>query len=446
MVVAELPSREGQSPKERERMSEKELGSLLAAVGNHEGKALLLSSMLPGNIYFSSDLDRLMRIKQGEHEAWKISTKTPFDQCTNSFLPAKLVEVGLQGKDLRTYGYEKNVYGEEIGTALAGHILSFSERYPDFSLVHFFGSSHSNSKPSLIETSQGVMEYKQRSPIAHYRVFRALLRNAAMRETDLIRQLGTNDRFIAHHLERLTQHGIVLYESTRRDESIAHFKVEKEKLDEVPPLGRSNRRPIALIREVYEFIRANPDADISVDSLYTYIRNGFVGEPEETVRRKISYALHYMEAKGYLRRLKFRHGYQSELDLTSSQRQMLQELVEILDRFSSLDAEFLKEGRSKAYQITYDPRRFVTLLLKAKEASANANHANPEDTKRQILTILFLHPGITNRDIQEFLRKDGKDVSKGRVAQLTRVLREEARIRVHSKGAAYHYSASLQTT
>lgn len=436
MAVNEL-SRPSDPFSEREKTLE--LGNLLASIGNHEGKALLLASMVPGNIYFSSDLDRLMRQKQGEKPVWKISSKTPFNICATTFAPANLARVGLSDHTLRTIGYEKTEYAEEIGISFAGHMLKFSEDHPDISLIDLFGSTHTRAKkfPQGLEDNDGATI--ERTPLLHFRIFRELLsRQHPIRLKDLTDVVGRAD-FMEHHLLRLSQHGILNYEWFKKGQSVVHYTVNKDALPKIPI--DLSKTPIA--NEIYQMIISDPSIVLSVDSVYEKLTKKYPDMPsEEQSRRRITYVFDTFADKGYISKGKFGGDYSSEISLSESQRALLSELMGLLGRFSSKDPEFIREGLSKANQIVNDPRRFNALLSKAREASANANHADPNETKKQIISILYQLPNAGNSDLQELLRKDGKDLSRGRVAQLTKELTSEGKIRASTARGTIHFAVN----
>lgn len=432
MAITELQRPE---PPERKRLAE--IGNLLSSVGNHEGKALLLASMLPSNIYFSSDLDRLMREKQGEKPVWRISNKTPFNICATTFSSSHLVSVGLSDHNLTTIGYEKTVYGQKTATSFAGHLLKFSEDHPEVSLIDLFGSTHSRMKSAPVE-NEGEATYVERTPLLHYRIFKELLsRTAPIRVTDLTNVVGRSG-FIEDHLVRLSQHGILMYEWVRKGEPVSKYTVNDDKLGQAP----KDMSKISTANDIYKIMVENPALVLSVDFLKRKLWEAYPETEQQFLARRIAYALEAFESRGYIKKGKFNGDYASEISLDERQRQMLKELMEILDGFCSNDPQFLEEGMAKAVEIVNDPRRFNVLLLKAKEASANANHANPEDTKNQIISILYGFPNIGNTEIQEMLRKDGKDVTRSRVAQLTRELKAEGKVMAFPDRGAIRFAVN----
>lgn len=131
---------------QKERLSDEEMGNLISALGNHEAKAIVLCLMTPGIIYPRYDLYRAVIQAQGQNIGWRMNREGPFKYCQNSLSPIGLVTHEVINPDLSTYGYMKTEYGEKIGVPLAGLLLDFSLRHPDFSLQDFFASTSSPSQ------------------------------------------------------------------------------------------------------------------------------------------------------------------------------------------------------------------------------------------------------------------------------------------------------------
>lgn len=132
--------------RKKERLSDEELGNLLAAFGNNEAKAVTLIAMRKGVIYSEYDLYSAVIEKQGEGVGWRQSRGVPFTYCRSSFENIGLVAKSVSDPVLETWGYLKTDYGEELGDALAGLLLDFSLRHPEVSLYDIFGSTTSRGE------------------------------------------------------------------------------------------------------------------------------------------------------------------------------------------------------------------------------------------------------------------------------------------------------------
>ena len=151
-----------------QKLDEEALGGLLAAAGNHEAKALLLSAMSEHIVYSANDLNRLMLECQGQYTTWRPSGQLPFDYCAHSLAPIGLVASEVLNADLTIYGFYKTRYGREFGNALAGHLLSFSERHPKISLIDLFGRANVATRKGRDEGGREEGEPPTRSPLKNY--------------------------------------------------------------------------------------------------------------------------------------------------------------------------------------------------------------------------------------------------------------------------------------
>lgn len=404
--------------KTRESLSSEQLSGLLSAVGNHEAKALLLASMTPGTVYSSTDLDRIFELRQGKYSVWKMKVVPFYSYCRRSFAPAGLVDVALRDENLEASRYAATPYGADLGVALAGHLLAYSEKNPDISLSRVFGHS------SFIR----------------FRIFQELLSGTLpMREADLVKKLNKTPHLIGDHLRALRRNGIISYDSTHIDEPYARFRLISDRPDEPPPAWMRN---VTFTNEIYRIVIENPVMELNADTILPLLvyRNPSLMRNEADKRRRIAAVLSHLEKHGYIKRLKFGFYQQSEINLTEEQRSRLGPLVGIIERFLTQDPQFLAKGRSEAYQIAGDQRRFSALLQKARETSANANEASSAETMKQIITILYSNPRATNREIQEHLRTEfDRDISTSAVARLTKILSSGGFISISDKGTGFHF-------
>jgi len=420
MALHELiqPNTPTPEAKTQERLSPEQSSSLLSAVGNHEAKALLLPSMTPGTGYSSTDLDRIFELKQGRYSVWKMKVVPFYSYCRRSFALAGLVDVALMNENLEATRYAVTPYGADIGVALAGHLLAYSEENSDVSLSRVFGHS----------------------PFIRFRIFQELISgDLPMREADLVKKLNKTPHLIGDHLRALRKNGIISYESSRIDEPYARFKLISDRPDDPPPAWVRN---VTFTNEIYRIVIENPTMELNADTILPLLvyRNPKLMRNEDDKKRRISAVLSHLETHGYIKRLKLGFYQQSEVNLTEEQRSRLEQLVDIVERFSTQEPQFLAEGRSKAHQIVNDQRRFSALLQKARETSANANEASSAETMKQIITILYSNPRATNREIQKHLRNEfDHDISTSAVARLTRILSSGGSISISDKGTGFHF-------
>ncbi|HVF69902.1 MAG TPA: hypothetical protein VNA13_05050 [Xanthomonadales bacterium] len=456
----------------KERMGDHELGNLLAALGNHEGKALLSAAMVRRKVYADHDVHQLVISKQGDRKVWgNIDHGTTSNWFRGLAAYNDIGTVLTDPNDGTILGYQKNKYGEEIGDAFVGHFLTFSETYPETSLYQLNGSTMSNSKPLQGEGSYDEAEFRLRSPLTRFRIFSQLLELAKerddsveqlpIREVDLLNALrvaypndysfgdeGKGKQSITNHLQSLSQNNVLTYDSAESEKAYSFYQLSKTPA-EVPPASYKTQKK--LTERIYSVLLESPESILSSQDLYERLtvlypeyvdisRNGFGG--------RISSVLVHLKNGGYIKHVgKFKSDYQSEIELSSNQRQLLTEYVVLIEKFKMLDPQFLEEGRVKAAQIVEDPQRFSALLEKAKNTSPMANASRSEETKNNLRTIIATSPGITRRGLQRlYFQEHGKHLSTQRICTLLLEMRkeedEEKKIYVEKKGSTHCYSES----
>ncbi len=369
----------------REALSDQRLSKYLAGVGNNEGKALLLSLMQPNKAYTRKPLDTLIQ-QQGE-KIW--SNNIPFSWCRSSLKPAGFVEE----KSNRPISFMITDKGLDLGTSFAGHLLAFSERYPTVALNRLLGTT---STSDLEETAQTPA-------LNRLRIFSRLLANdQTLRQEDLMNFLTaaypeTNytTTIVSRTLDALRQAGIITYESRiEKDKAFSFYKLADNPPEEPPP---SFRRRHAYTQRVYTRLT---DTAISIRDLASSIP----GSTQDI----ISQVLAHLTRLGYAEHEGFQTDIQSAITLDNEQRVVLSDIVGIVEKFITLDPQFIAEGKQKAQAIVDDPERFNALMEKAYRASPNADRQKRQEAQREaIFVYLRANPHCTKRDVQRHLKEKG---------------------------------------
>jgi hypothetical protein len=415
-------------------------GDLLAAVGNHEAKALLLAAMKEGVVYSASNLHRLMLERQGRFMAWRLSGRVPFDYCVHSLAPIGLVATEVLNEDLSVYGFSKTRYGRQLGDALVGHMLSFSERYPAVSLIDLFGRTNTSAASTRDVTGGERWEHPKRSPWKNYQIFSQLLRQELpVREIDLAVRLGEPLSTLGPRLRILAQKQLIIDDSKPIDEYVAFRQASQRTLDLPPP----NSPAPTLSMQICAIFHDSSNAALTRELLYTELvrrHPELRGLNQESTRRRISGVASHLERYGYLERVKFSTDVQSMILLTETQRRMLTDLVTLLDRFAELDQAFLHNGRRLASGVANNPARFRALLLKAKRTSPDINRARSDATGALLVTLVDKYPGSTTTELRDHLAQEyDHGLTKGRVKQVLRDLRTRGKIMISRQAGAFRY-------
>jgi predicted ArsR family transcriptional regulator len=422
------------------------LGNLLSAIGNNEAKALLLSAMSDDRIYSGRDLYRLMLEKQGSCVIWRQNPMTAFQYCQHSLAPVSLVVKEMLNNDLSAYGYAKTRYGSEVGDALAGHLLRFSEQYDHITLLQLFGNTNSSSLKTFTKYRNTMPEYRLRAPIRRYNILSALLRmDLPVRETDLAAQLGEDSRVILSHLRALSQRGVISYNVTEVDAPYAFFKISRRERPAPPPHPSFG----VLSAQLYEIIKVSTE-DLTRDAIYEALIERY-REKEKWDKRNlnttISKILNYFEKLGYVEHVKFKPSLQSEILLSQEQRDLISEIIGILSNFATLDVSFMNKGREQAYRIANSPERFTQLLAKARQMSPNANKERSDEVPYLLLGLLQKYPGSRASALQRTLADEhGAILTVGRIKQVLRVLRARKSVEVSRQGRALRCRAAAHQT
>ncbi len=145
--------------KSSEKLTDNEIGNLLAALGNSEAKAMTLLLMQPAVIYRRYDIHRVFMHAQGETPGWKTSKILQFQYCGDSFSPIGLVTRETLDENANVYAYQITDFGQEVGKPLAALLLDFSKRH-DISLYGIFGSTHSKYSESKDDAPEGQQNKK----------------------------------------------------------------------------------------------------------------------------------------------------------------------------------------------------------------------------------------------------------------------------------------------
>ncbi|MDO8269630.1 MAG: hypothetical protein Q7T54_03105 [Candidatus Levybacteria bacterium] len=195
-------------------LTEDRIGSLYAALGNNEAKAITFLAMKPGVVYDDADiLTEVRRVQGNTQKGWRMGNEGPFHYLQKSFAPVGLVAQEVTDAQDNKYGYVRTPWGNAIGTAFAGKLLQLSYKYPETSLYDIFGSTISTSKPT-----DEKEELKKRSPLNRIYLFRALLGSGdqAIALNDLAGKMDEQDVTLVHrHLKDLARVGIVEYDNSQ---------------------------------------------------------------------------------------------------------------------------------------------------------------------------------------------------------------------------------------
>lgn len=411
-----------------EKMPNGKLGDLLASVGNSEMKAIVLGIMQPDEAYTHSRLSAEFHRKHGgQPDLLNIHSMNLIGYCANSLEPAGLVDSSEEPTEatIGKKAYRKTSEGEKNGDALAGHLLAFSERYPDIPLQSIFGPSRTpgNAVVTVEKQADGsITEYIKRSPLKNYHILKALVeRDEPASTTELIEDIGEEVR--AQKWRSLNEAGLITYKTVGAKKAIAQYTVNEDRPAEPPPLYLRQRGWTIRISKIAleETGLINTDT-ISAKYLDTYPQSTAT---EAEIRKSVSAILGHLAKVGYLNKDEgLTASKQTQISLSPEQRALATDLVQTIERFRSGDEGFLQEGRDLLRQIVNNPQRVATLGVKAKERAKVGFDISRDEIRAKITAIIAEHPkGISVADVYAQMKTQGVSISQIFVRRLIMELR-----------------------
>lgn len=413
---------------QRERITNEELGSLIAAIGNHEGKAIVLGLMAPDTIYTPKDASNMTKNAQPAGLKMRIGA---FGYMVKSLAPIGLVAQEVTaGDELGTFGFIKTEKGQALGNALAGLLLDFSLRYPEVSLSDLFAGTQSSSK----RYDEGS---RKRAAATRMKIFRKLTTPSLT--TNMVKALGEEVSLIGKHLEDLKEKGVISYTSVRNNEPYGSYILDPNYPKERIP-DCCSRRDIDA-QSVWDIIQQFPGEKWDSKMLTErYIQRTNTHFSLKAIAIHMQRILHSLASEGYLIQSGFNEGIKASVELTDEKRAMLADLVSILDKFQNQDPETMSFGQSRLKDILSDPSLVSKLLAKAKEHSPRSNFVPVKESLTQILSIVAENPGINSESIREQLSLIQKrKLGKNSINDLLRSLVRSGEISVATEKKLNHY-------
>lgn len=417
--------------RKKEPLTDEELGNLLAAFGNNEAKAVTLIAMRKGVIYSEYDLYSAVIEKQGEGVGWRQSRGVPFAYCRSSFENIGLVAKSVSDPVLETWGYLKTDYGEELGDALAGLLLDFSLRHPEVSLYDIFGSTASRGEKKEVESSLGLISFKNRAPFTRLKIIWELATaNRSIREIDLsnnIREAKITN--IHQHLLGLKSVGLIHFEDIDGREAYSQFQLALNSPIESP---RPMPKYPGMTKFLYELLKSDPNKIWTLEELNIAYKAKNKAENPDFVNginnTHISSVLSFLEKAGYVYQPgSFTGEKRSILWVDEGQRLMFIDLLTLIDQFQNQDANTLQKWRMLAGN--FSSWQINALMAKAKEHSSMANAVSTAETAGRILDTLKEHPKSTSREIRELiLNYRERKMSKASINGILRKLKSTGKI------------------
>ncbi|MBI4039122.1 hypothetical protein HY384_04155 [Candidatus Daviesbacteria bacterium] len=377
---------------------ENEIGNLLASVGNHEAKGVLLVAMDPHTIYNRPSAHRLFIDVQGSYVSWRMNVNGPFQYLQNSLEPTGLVAKEVLNPDLSTYGYIKTEYGQNVGEPFIGALISFLERHEDVSLRQLFGSTASSFfKTDNSPVPEDTLRDKVRSPLNRFRIFWELLtQKLPIKTYELALSLGVAPFQIGEHLDVLGRGNVITYHAAESEAPVSFFRLSSERPANTPNTYRTS---VKLTEEIYDFMLRHSGELVDIQQVTASVVQG--GHKKMAT---VSGVLASLVKQGYLEKGKFGYNVKSEIDLTDNQRLRLADLLTVIDQFQQMNPDWMRRNSEYARNFIADPQRVTSLLLRAKNRSPYV--LEREVFAGTVLGVLARYPDITIVQLLEYLKDE----------------------------------------
>jgi hypothetical protein len=384
------------------------LGGLLAAVGNHEPKALTFLSLKPDVAYGITALHRRFLEIQGNRPAFKGTVTLQQKFCIYSF-----ESIGVVARQISAGGFIRHVKLDEDGraTALAGHLLAVTERHPA-SLMQIFGKTATNQ------------DHADRAPIRRLDTLRGLLATGTpVHQADLARATGLPPIALGTTLGALDRAGVVQYGTQPTYLMQSSYRATR-------PLERSQRRrPPDFYNSVVDHINARLEAagSSSVDVSREEVEEHLVGDPRWAgayIRDSLARTMYKLVARDQLRTVQDYAGQSRHTTITmdGAQERFVTDLVEGIEAIAAGDPDAHARGAASAAAIVADPARVRPLLTKAFAASKqSSNPVSGAEKQQRVLMVLARQDGLTTAEIVAALQPDlTKELTLGTLNALAR--------------------------
>ena len=391
-----------------EAINEQENMRLLAGTGNHEAKLLTLAVIAsqPDTYFSETKIYNELKNRQGEEPAWKLNKGVPFKYCLNSLEPiGAVVEGQAKGSLGPIVAYKASEFGVNHGLPLAGALLDWSLKNPDFSLIQIFGSTNSKSEV--------------RSPEVRLRIYNELLTEP----TGIVSYDGISDSFEDTGIE-----GKIVYGQLRDMANLGVLKIKSVQVNYNPLIKIVNPN---FVHVGIKFDDLKPETKAiyrAMQSLHGQSKteidlNTLIGESQRitpninvhAARHKIPQSLHYYSKNFPGLQLIDRD------DVPEEKRTLVKlnpELTEPLTKLcSAVDNIFsgvnLGMYSKKASEIINDPQAFATLMAKVKQLSPNivAQTEGREILGKRLNSIVNRLGRATLKEIRLELEKQGRPLT-----------------------------------
>lgn len=391
---------------QEERISNEELGNLLAAIGNGEQKAMLLSVMAlhPYTIFTGNDMRQHIADAQGlpfntkVSDGWVESNTSLENHCSSSFSMIGLVSEELKDRENNVYGYMVTRKGLVEGQVLAGLLLDYSERH-DVALRAIFSDTSSQGNERKVGVGDQQFDFKNRAPLNRMKILKALLSlPMPAKAVDVSYQMIGLDRdTVGEHCRDLGENGIITFKPGPKEGSRVEYRLKN--IPEVVDLHPKFKK---LTGDVCRILESEADRNWTTDSLIEkLVQEDESRQSQTALRNSLGKVLGKLRNDGVIDVLQAQGG----ISLTHEQRSNIGELIDILEKFQSRDAETFTRGRQLAFEFATQPQKALSALARAKQFSSHAEALTQGVVNKVIISAISENPGSTADDVRDYLQR-----------------------------------------
>lgn len=404
-------------------LTDENLDNLYAAVGNHEGKALVLGGMEPNYRYRATELHRdLFVAPQGDTPAF-IGTNNPYEWAQSSFVTNGLVRE--ERGDCREYVVTDFGYNE--GRGLAGWQLDLSLDMPE-----------AISLRSLLGMTKTRSDKLNRPAIDRINILDTLIQAPNISVVELSDKLGLVKRTITNNIDWLNKYGIVEYSATHSHQLPAAINYELAEHFELSANGGSMRE--AVYGTLTEMQKAGQKT-FSVADLFTNIENLYAAKTfsKDSHRKHAYQIINGLVREGHLTK-NGQPEIKSEIALNPFMKTIVRQMLAIADAAKQNEPDFTREGQIIMESILVDDEMVKELVAKAFRNSPEANGKSLAYRSNKIRQYLGENPGAGLVQIANDLEEQG--ITKSSVRETLNKMRKKGQLTsVKTKSANSWYLA-----
>lgn len=429
------------SPSSPESRFQSSLPELMAGVGNHEAKALLLLYMAKHPVastthYLSQGFNEFI----GPGADWYPSPTIPFKYCIDSLAPiGQVAEETVESINGSARGFRITGYGQTVGKAAVGGLLAWSLEYPEISLQQVLGATQSRTSMRAAETRIAILQELITSPAPHVsktEFMPGLQHNISPNEySDHLRLLDSN-------LGSLKAHKLILSEKITQDSHRREFSIKEPNAVYAKSIRSPYRQSIhSFIAEAHGKGSKTFTAEECTDYVIKDLQRKDNTLDAATIRRRVINMLGVRPDANQGRAgdapivgikplYEEDFGKHTRISLNPRHREAITKLLETITEFEPLSANQIRKSSELAEDITNDHVAKIALINKAARFSAGVNKRPLSESLDDVVHILSAsnRPLVVVEILEMYNSRAAHPVSRAAVQKWLKALHEAKKV------------------